>query len=148
MEDLFSIPDDKFNTLQYFNTSTNQYVTPLEPLLLRLRILKAWFYYLLSSRSINTVDWKDSEIVNINTYDDYRISHYNSRAPTNPSLGADPPSIDGPLSTDPFRSKSRSSVAEFKKGVKRDKSAYLNLKDERTSGTFVIVYNHKYCLYT
>jgi len=131
MEDLFSIPDDKFNTLQYFNTSTNKYVTPLEPLLLRLRILKAWFYYLLSSRSITTVDWKDLEIVNINAYDDYRVSHYNSRVPTNPSLGADPPSTDDPLSTDPFRSKSRSSVAEFKKGVKRDKSAYLNLKDER-----------------
>ena len=131
LEDMFSIKDDRFSALKYIDTYTKLPVTTLEPLLLRLRILKAWHYYLLKIYDWDQVNWEDKTKVNLESYDEFRITEYNPETPANPNLSESTSKSVMTKSTSSLPFGSKSLVSEFRKGIKREKSAYLILKDER-----------------
>ena len=83
MKNIISIKDDGFEKLQYIDENRNK-DSHLEPFLLRLRIMKAFYFYLLDKHELYVIDWKDESIVSADIFDDFRISMYNMSAPTNP----------------------------------------------------------------
>ena len=82
IEDLISISDDGFVRLQYIDGNGNK-IAPLEPLLLRLRIVKAFYFHLRQKHNLSTVDWRDQNIVTSDIFDEFRISGYNPSTSTN-----------------------------------------------------------------
>lgn len=132
MEDIISTKDDHFVTLKYLDPASNSKIQPLAPLLFRLRIVKAWYFHLLDLYEWNDVDWEDTKTISTETYDEFRIKTYNPDAPTNPNQSSTPQPQRQTQQLQPGTTRTpRSLAAEFRKGIKRDKSAYLILKDER-----------------
>ena len=119
-----------FTLLQYID-SNGRKVSPLEPLLLRLRAVKAYYYYIKLTHGIEQVDWEDENIVNGDDFDSFRISEYDPQGPTNPNPKTSNIQGVSQNNNNNPRNDIKSLAAEFRKGVKRDKSAYTVLKDER-----------------
>ena len=57
--------------LQYLDDNQNK-ISPLEPLLLRLQIVKAFFFYLKKKHDLTTIDWHDQNIVTYEIFDEFR----------------------------------------------------------------------------
>ena len=83
LEDIISIRDDNFENLQYIDDNGNK-ISPLGPLLLRLRIFKAFHFHLMQKHSLSNIDWKDESIVDGDEFDNFRASTYDPDSPTNP----------------------------------------------------------------
>ena len=129
MDDIIYTGDDFFSALQYIDDDNRTKVSPLEPLLLRLRAVKAYYYYLKQTHGTDQINWEDTTIVNSDNFDTFRITEYDPQGPTNPN--SEIVNEKGVSKNNNFRSDNKSLAAEFRKGVKRDKSAYTVLKDER-----------------
>ena len=96
-------------------------------------ILKAWSIQLGSVQGKHMVDWLDEHSVNGDAWDEFRIGdHGNPNVSTSSFL---PPL--SPYSSSDTRSEQRqprppvSAAAEFRKGIKRDKSHYKEIKNEK-----------------
>ena len=83
MEDLISIKDEVFQKLQYIDEN-NIKISPLEPLLLKLRTIEAFYFHLKDKNNLTTVNWKDKNIVSSDIVDEFRMSVYNLGSSTNP----------------------------------------------------------------
>ena len=70
MDDIIYTGDDFFTQLQYIDGNKMK-VSPLEPLLLCLRAVKAYYYHIKLTHSIDQVDWEDTTIVNSDNYDSF-----------------------------------------------------------------------------
>ena len=129
LEDIVSTRDDNFENLQYVDENGNK-ISPLGPLLLRLRILKAFYFHLMQKYNLSNIDWKDGSIVDSDEFDNFRVTIYDPEAPTNPKNTS--PSSTNAVNLRGIPVKPPMSLAaEFRRGVKREKSAYAVLKDER-----------------
>ena len=131
IEDIISIKDEGFEKLQFIDKN-NKKTSPLEPLLLRLRIVKAFYYHLKEKHNLNTIDWKDESLVTSEIFDEFRVSNYDPSAPTKPGTSTNLNLNQNNATVQLPQSKPAKSLAsEFRRGIKREKSAYLVLKDER-----------------
>ena len=52
-------------------------ITPPSHVLAKLHILKAWNNYLLQENGLKVIDWDDTNLVNEDAYDEFRLSIYN-----------------------------------------------------------------------
>ena len=130
IEDIISIKDDGFEKLQFIDKN-NKKTSPLEPLLLRLRIVKAFYYHLKEKHNLDIIDWKDESVVTSEIFDKFRVSVYHPSAPTKPgvhrNLNLNQNNETNQL---PQNKPAKSLASEFRKGIRREKSAYFVLKDE------------------
>ena len=120
-------------------------MSPLEPLLLRLRIVKPCYFHLKKKHNLSTIDWRDEDIVSSELFDEFRIGAYDPNAATTKynalQNSSDPSKIKTTAKT------SRSLASEFRRGIKREKSADTVLKDEKNWNswkrrTIVTMYAH------
>ena len=102
-------------------------ITPPSHVLAKLHILKAWNNYLLQENGLKVIDWDDTNLVNEDAYDEFRLSIYNP----DDVLNTTPPHRKSNISAAKNSEKKHSAAAEFRKGIKRDKSHYTILSDEK-----------------
>ena len=92
-----------------------------------LKAFQAWRPYLMELHDIDEIDWTDSELVSKETFDNYRINHYDPNVTSpSPKRRHTPPGNPFPLRT----TQTRSPASEFQKGIRRDKSHYSVLENE------------------
>ena len=133
IEDVILISDDGFARLQYIDDNGNK-IAPLEPLLLRLRIVKAFYFHLRQKHNLSIIDWRDQNIVTFDIFDEFRISGYDPSAST--YNGASQQNNPGGDNETIAPKPPKYLASEFRRGVKREKSAYIVLKDERNWNTW------------
>ena len=126
--DLLVLTDDQIDNLDYDDGTG-----PSIPLLAdrnKLRILRAWNIHLQGLQRARRVDWLDPNTVNEDEWDEYRVALYvppgvaPSAAP--PPMPPAPPATQGSRSTSTYNP-----ASDFRKGIKRDKTHYTEIKDER-----------------
>ena len=84
-------------------------------------VIKQWNLHLMEKHNLTTVDWSDINIVNAESYDQYRTG-----TDFNPELSFQSLAISKPLAV-----KQHDNVAyNFQKGIKRDKAHYSILSNE------------------
>ena len=84
----------------------------------------------MQKHSLPNIDWKDKSIVDSDEFDNFRVTKYDLDAPTNPKSNSASSTYDINPQNIPIKSP-KSLAAIFRKGVKREKSAYAVLKDEQ-----------------
>ena len=94
------------------------------------QIIKAWNQYLIAQHNIIKVDWSDKSVVNADAYDEFRVSAYDPDAPLSSYKSTVPSPAPTPVRSAPSTHQS-SALAEFRKGMKRDKTHYTELRDEK-----------------
>jgi hypothetical protein len=98
-----------------------------------IRVLQAWNFYLLVEHNIRRFDWLDTIMISSESFDEYRVSIYDPNAPIKPSSGLT--SVSNPTAPSAIPSTSskyaRTPADDFRRGVKRDKGHYNELKDEK-----------------
>ena len=108
---------------------------------IKLKVLKEWNYYLMTKLNTSQVDWLDKSIITIDEFEAFRNSVYDPDKPMrelvqslkqSAGLGVSKPAApaSGGSSTGAARS-STPMAQEFRHGIKRDKSHYSVLKDEK-----------------
>ena len=130
--DLLILTDDQIDNLTYMDPDTGDELLPPLPSRNKLRILRSWNFHLQQVQGRRRVDWMDINTVNEDEWDDYRVSIY---VPPGLPTAAAPPV--GPVAPTAAVAASRPSVpafnpaTEFRRGIKRDKSHYKEIKDEK-----------------
>ena len=81
----------------------------------QLRILREWGSFITESEGIKRVDWTDRKKINRDTFDEFRIG---------PNYGRSNDETQRNRMT-------RGPVSEFRKGIKRDKAHYRELRNEK-----------------
>ena len=82
----------------------------------------------MQKHSLPNIDWKDESIVDGDEFDSFRANAYDPDAPTNPKSNSASSTYEVNSHNIPKKSP-KSLAAEFRRGVKRKKSAYAVLKD-------------------
>jgi len=135
MSDLLALTDLQAENLTYPDASGVQKSVPLNQRNM-IKILKAWNVQLLNLHSLRKVDWSDATMITEEEWDEYRVSSYDpddtSSRKSNPSIPSPTKSSFGvPYgSTLGVPSTLTSLTYAFRKGIRRDKSHYSELKDE------------------
>ena len=98
-----------------------------------LHILKAWNAYLLQTLQLKIVDWEDESYVNPGDYMEFCLNIFNPDMDTGSVIQSPskPPSNPSPSPSSNVKVRKADLAHEFRKGVKRDKSHYTVLKDEK-----------------
>ena len=98
-----------------------------------LHILKAWNAYLLQTLQLKIVDWEDESYVNPGDYMEFCLNIFNPDMDTGSVIQSPSKSPFNPSPSPSSNVKVRKAdlAHEFRKGVKRDKSHYTVLKDEK-----------------
>jgi len=128
--DLLTMTEQDITDLVYDDEGTNTLVHRAHMNV--IRILQAWNLHLIQTYGIKKVDWMDQQMVNEDKWDVFRVSGYN---PNNPRLSQGSTTAlpilypASPACISPA-SQWRSAAVDFRKGNKRDKSHYRELKDE------------------
>jgi len=137
--DVLSLQDQDIDEMQYKDNDQLLKVSPSQRSL--VKVLKAWNYHLMVSNEIKKVDWDDTILVNQEEFDEFRVSWYD---PDNP-IRSTPRSSTAAMSPIPIHTTSSSSkisssrhtpAQEFRRGIKRDKTHYDILKDEKQWDTW------------
>ena len=125
IHEILTMSKDDINGLM-FPSKDGLLVSPPPHVLAKLHILKAWNTYLLQEYELKIIDWDNQDMINEEAYNQFRASIYNpDSTPTALPLRKPPPvAAKAPA-------KSHSAAAEFRKGIKRDKSHYTVLSDEK-----------------
>jgi hypothetical protein len=98
-----------------------------------IRLLQAWNFYLLAAHNLRRVDWLDKAMINSDTFDEYRVGIYDPNAPIKALFGStniSNPTTSSASSSTPSKY-ARTPADDFRRGVKRDKGHYTELKDEK-----------------
>jgi hypothetical protein len=131
--DLITLGPRDIENLSYNDGTSTIAVPPVRRN--QVRILQAWNTHLLTVTSARSVDWMDSSLVNEDEWDEYRVAVYNPAGSVNPNPSTASPSTPGIGSSASQSGGSRtttsSGVDNFRKGIKRDKSHYTVLSDEK-----------------
>eukprot|EP00934_Nitzschia_sp_Nitz4_P006215 Nitzschia sp. Nitz4//scaffold143_size57137//53597//57072//NITZ4_006523-RA/size57137-processed-gene-0.42-mRNA-1//1//CDS//3329536473//6205//frame0 len=145
--DLLSLSDESIDGLFFKegNTKVNVPVTSKNA----VKALKAWNYYLISYQDMSVVNWMDDTNISPAQFDIFRVTAYD---PDNAQRKVTPPRFSEPsiyepsvlMSTPgrqgktnipesvPSNSMPTNSAKEFRKGIRRDKTHYSVLKDEKS----------------
>ena len=129
MLDLLSIPDSKLATWSWNDGKEDHYLNPHR--IIQMDILKNWNIQLRSVQGKRMVDWLDVYTVNSDAWDEFRVGDH--VVPDTHASGP-PYSTSGNTGGSSNFGQSRppiSAAAEFRKGIKRDKSHYKEIKDEK-----------------
>ena len=126
IEDLLSLSESNIDDIFFDDLAGNQEEVPAFQKNL-LKVLKEWNFYIMSNLGIRKVDWNDPSIVNYDDFNDFRVTVYNPDQSLRQTVSR--------LSKNPSSSVPSSNridtVQDFRKGIKRDKSHYAKLRDER-----------------
>ena len=98
-----------------------------------LKILKEWKFYLMSSGDVKKIDWDDLNLINSGSFDEFRAIDYDPDVSLRlnfAQMSMQAVRTTG-SKTGSQSSQQLTSVQEFRKGIKRDKSHYKPLKDEK-----------------
>ena len=91
-------------------------------------MLQAWNTYLLEKLDVKEVDWLEKSTINEDSFREYRVSIYNPYDSSAPP----PPTAPSQSTQSKYSTSQRYTLAqEFRKGIKRDKSHYVILKNEK-----------------
>jgi hypothetical protein len=141
--DLLNLSPRDIDGLSYYDGTTDIEV----PLARRnlVRILQAWSTHLRSVNGLRSVDWMDTAMVTEDEWDDYRIAVYSPGGPT--SVPPTVTSTGGSSVSQSGGSRTTSEAENFKRGIKRDKSHYSVLSDEKQwddwkRSTFATIFAH------
>ena len=129
LHDVLGMRQEAIDNLTYIDpTESKEKKTPTH-LLSKLHMIKAWNIHLQNTLQTAVVDWSDKSIINEDSFDEYRVSIYNPDA----SLGHSMQQNKQAASTKPTSTHTiqQNLASEFKKGIKRDKTHYSSLKDEK-----------------
>lgn len=126
--DLLALTDGQIDTL-VFDDGTG----PRTPSLAdrnKLRILRAWNPYLQGIQGARRVDWLDLATVNEDEWDEYRVATY---VPPGVIPPAAPPTASNvhPVAQGPRPTPAHNPASDFRRGIKRDKTHYTEIKDEK-----------------
>ncbi len=125
--DLLTLTDGQIDALSYDDVTGGRVVSPSSRN--KLRILRSWNYHLQQVQGVRRVDWMDTATVNEDEWDQYRIAIYVPAGmppiPTQP-VGS---TASTPSSSRPIQASSQAS--DFRRGIKRDKSHYREIRDEK-----------------
>ena len=130
--DLLTLTDDQIDNLAYVDDDGNV-KSPSLANRNKLRILRAWNQHLQQVQGKRRIDWLDTTTVNEDEWDEYRIGIYVPQgvvlpnpAPSIPSVQTASPSVPTPRYTT-----TSNPAADFRKGIKRDKTHYKEITDEK-----------------
>ena len=133
IDDALSLSSEDIDRLE--TTSGKKRLPLLQARKNLLKILREWNYYLQVSKGLKNVDWDNPNIVNADEFSHFRTSVYDPDKSLRETLGTTLKYQDllapanSPVN---FPTKGTKDLAyEFRKGVKRDKSHYTPLKDEK-----------------
>ena len=127
MPSILALTEDDVKALRY-NDGTDVHEVSFQRRV-QLKILREWNLYLQKVQGKRFVDWFDTQTVNDDEWDEFRVSIYNT--PNSGYSGSVIPVHIAPASSGPSTTRPAPSAAsEFRRGIKRDKSHYKNLKDE------------------
>jgi hypothetical protein len=131
LHDVLTLTDDQIDALAY---EEEEGVLRCPPLASRnkLRILRSWGFHLQSVQVTRRVNWMDQFTVNSDEWDEYRVAIYvpagMPSTPTTPPVGI---SINNTPPSAPRLAPTANPASDFRRGNKRDKSHYTELKDEK-----------------
>ena len=91
-------------------------------------MLQAWSTQLLNDLGVKEIDWMDKNLVNEDAFREYRVAKYNPYVPIVP-ISITPVNPMPPATRS--NANKYSLAQEFRKGIKRDKSHYEILKNEK-----------------
>ena len=97
-----------------------------------VRILQSWNYKLIDIHKIRRIDWLNLNMINQDAFDEYRVSEYNPNQDprvVTPSTSSTTTPTSSP--SVPQVMSRTNLISDFMKGIKRDKSHYVVLKDEK-----------------
>ena len=121
---------DSIDSLNYLDETGLEQNTPAHVIAV-LHILKAWNSYLIRTYQMKIVDWEDETFVNPEEYMEFCLNIFNPDVATSSVIASPSKPISTPVSS-PFSKDRKIDLAhEFRKGVKKDKSHYIILKDEK-----------------
>ena len=126
IEDLLSLSESNIDDIFFDDLAGNQEEVPAFQKNL-LKVLKEWNFYIMSNLGIRKVDWDDPSIVNYDDFNDFRVTAYNP----DQSLRQTVSRLSKNTSSSVPSSNRIDTVQDFRKGIKRDKSHYAKLRDER-----------------
>ena len=129
LADLLTLTDSQIDALTF--TEGGSVKTPPLASRNKLRILRSWSFHLQNVQGTRRVNWLDKFTVNRDEWDEYRISVYvpPGMTMTPPSMPSGPTPATGASSSKPAAT--NTPVADFRRGLKRDKTHYTELKDEK-----------------
>ena len=121
---------DSIDGLDYRDKDNATQHTPAHVIAV-LHIIKAWNTHLLQTYQLKIVDWEDDSYVNPDDYMEFCLNIFNPDVDTSSVIVSPSKPASIPLPTSPVKVRKVDLAHEFKKGVKRDKSHYTILKDEK-----------------
>ena len=129
IEDVLSLEKQDINDLTYIDLADKSERKTPKPFLAKLHIIKAWHIHLQNTVQLSTIDWSDKSAINQKAFNAYRVSIYYPDAPVGRQTQRHKPAAPTISTSTPTASQSL--VSDFKKGIKRDKTHYTTLKDEK-----------------
>ena len=134
IDDIIVLRDSDIDTLATTNKDGTSQCVPLFKRNL-IKVLKSWNYHLLISEEIKRVDWDNPTYVNQESFDEYRVSLYDpdnpARAMSRSVTKSPPGSIISTTNNASNLGNKSSPAQDFRRGIKRDKTHYTVLKDEK-----------------
>ena len=131
IDDIISLQDREIDNMEYIDSNGGPHLVPASKRNL-IKALKSWNFHLMIEHSLKKVDWDNKTYITLEFFDDFRVSSYD---PDNPirtiprSVTTSTPSKTIPSAT--YQAKTQSLAQEFRRGIKRDKTQYEVLKDEK-----------------
>ena len=132
VSDLLTLSDEQIDSLAY-DDGTGPKVPSLGSRN-KLRILRSWNAHLQQVQGVRRVDWWDEGTVSKDEYDEYRVGIY--APPGMPMNLASPVSVvanhpSAPVQPTPRPAPVSNPASDFRRGIKRDKSHYKEIVDEK-----------------
>lgn len=128
MFDLISVRDEDFKSWIWNDGTDDRKLPPFR--ISQMRILRAWNLHLQKEQGKAIVDWFDSFTVSQDEWDKYRVSIYVDPSVNYVSPSQRPPGYASGSNVGPTRPP-YSAAADFKRGIKRDKNHYKEIRDEK-----------------
>jgi hypothetical protein len=124
MPSLLSSGEDFLRSLTWNDGTDDHTISGFQ--MQQIKILRAWDQHLQVDLGKRNIDWSDLLLISEDEWDEYRVADYQD-----PALAARVPSNLPPRGTTSSTRSVASAATEFRKGIKRDKSHYTVLKDEK-----------------
>ena len=121
---------DSIDGLDYLDDTNKMQPTPAH-IIPVLHILKSWNTYLLQTYQLKIVDWEEDSYVNPEDYMEFCLNIFNPDVDTSSVIISPTKPAITPLPPSPAKARKSDLAHEFRKGIKRDKSHYTVLKDEK-----------------
>ena len=132
MADLLAMTNKDIGKLSFIGDDGKDMIIPRAKTNI-VRILQAFNFHLVRTHGVKRINWKGASYVSDDKFDNYQVSEYDPNA-TRSLLGVTTSVVPSYVSSyhqeSPANHPTRSLVSDFKKGIKRDKSHYRELKEK------------------